>query len=526
MNGQIEQTTVGRKDNFNEGMEIDLQRIWRAVWNKVWVVILACIISTSLAFAGTWYLITPEYQSSALFYVNNNNLSLGDVSVGITSSDISASKSLVDTYVVILNTRSSINMVIDYAEVDRSYTELKEMISASAVNDTEIFEVVVTSPDPQEAEKIANAIAEILPKRISSIVEGSSSKVVDYAVIPSQPSSPSYINNMMLGFLVGLMLSVLGIALAEIADVTIKSEEDIEHCCTYPILASVPDMEVPTKGGYYRKRNEGKYMTPSPKTPRLIGNDISFTASEAYKLLRTKLQFSFADDKKSRVFVISSTLAGEGKSLTAINLAHAMAQLDKRVLLIDCDMRRPTLAEKLSMHKLPGLANYLAGHVDLPDVIQHKQLKGLNLPLDIVAAGNNPPNPIELLSSGKMKRMLEMLKESYDYIILDLPPVGEVSDAMVAAKLADGVLLVARQNYCDRRAFRDVVSQFEFIQARILGIMINCATEHGAGYGGKYKYYKYGKYKRYYRYSKYNRYSKYSRYNDSAATKNEQRQKP
>ena len=481
-----------------EEMEIDVQRVVGAVWTRSWIVALVAILCAVITFLGTFYLITPQYQSSAMFYVNNNSLSVGDASFSITSSDITAAKSLVDSYIVILQTRESLNDVIDYAGVTRTYGELKSMISAASVNSTEIFEVVVTSPDPYEAERIADAIAYILPKRISSIIEGTSAKVVDAAVVPSKPSSPSYTVNTLVGFVIGFVLSVGIIALREIFDVSIRVDEDITHNSSHPILASIPDMAAPTKGGYYYGYGNNKKPFKSSsatgnKEPVLVGSEISFAASEAYKLLRTKLQFSFAGEDDCRVIGVSSALTGEGKSLSSVNLAYTLSELGKQVLLIDCDMRRPSVAAKLPIAKAPGLSNYLSGQSKLNDLFQPCGIKDNVNAFDVIAAGRNPPNPVELLSSPKMSRMLENLRASYDYIILDLPPVGEVSDALAIAKLTDGMLLVVRQNYCNRNAFASAVRQFEFVGARILGFVFNCTTEHSGGYGKKY----YKKYQRY-----------------------------
>ena len=482
--------------NNNSLVETDIRRIWKALWSKFWIICISTILCAVVALTGTICFITPKYQSSAMFYVNNNSLSVGDASFSLTSSDITAAKSLVDTYIVILNSRACLNDVIDYAEVDLSYDELKKMISAASVNSTEIFEIVVTSPDPAEAEKLANAIAYILPKRISSIVEGTSANIVDYAVKASSPSSPSYIQNTLIGLLVGLLLSIGVIIIREIFDITIRTEEDIEQCCSHPILASVPDMLAQSKGGYYgygdnAKSGSRKHSASSSqkKTP-IIGKGISFAASEAYKLLRTKLQFSFVDEVKCPIIGVSSAMAGEGKSLSSVNLAYSLAQLDKRILLIDCDMRRPSLESKLRIQKVPGLSNYLTGQNKMSETIQHCTL-GSEEGFDVIASGINPPNPIELLSSSKMKNALEALRSSYDYIIIDLPPVGEVSDAMVAAKLVDGILLVVRQDYCNTAALGSAVKQFEFIESRILGIVMNCVGENVAKYGKKYykKYY-------------------------------------
>ncbi len=486
-----------------EGLRIDIRRLWNAVISRWWVVLLSAVLCAVLFFVGTFYLVTPQYSSSAMFYVNNN-LSLGDTALSISSSDITAAKSLVSSYIVILKTRESLSEVIDYSGVDRTYGELRGMISAASVSSTEIFEVKVTSPDPNEAEALANAIAYILPKRISSIVEGTSAKVVEHAVLAAAPSSPSYPKNTAYGFLLGLAAAVAFFVIRELFDVTIRAESDVTQCCDVPVLAAVPDMSAPVKSGRYGKKyyyhsSSGKKTAPAAphQAPVLVGRNINFSASEAYKLLRTKLQFSFTNEVTCPVVGVSSALAGEGKSLSAVNLAFSLAQLNKRVLLIDCDMRRPSLAAKLQIPKNPGLSNYLTGQAALPDVIQpcgNEVKEGF----DVIASGRNPPNPIELLSSPAMETLLNELRGSYDYILLDLPPVGEVSDAMVAAKLTDGILLVARQNYGNTVALVNAVQQFRFVETRLLGIVLNAISEGGGKYGYGYRYgKKYYKYRHY-----------------------------
>ena len=495
------------------GIEINLQKLFSALLGKLWLIVLVAVSLAVVSFLGTYFFITPQYQSSAMFYVNNSSFSVGDTSFSITSSDITASKSLVKSYIVILNTQQTMDDIIDYTGLDRTNRELLEMISAESVDNTEIFKVVVESPDPEEAKEIADAISYILPKRISSIIEGTSAKVVDMPRVPKSPSSPSYTTNAILGFLVGLTLTISVIALMEIFDVTIRSEDDISQNSEHPILASVPDMSMPTKSGYYygygSKRADKANL--SNKQPTLVGKGITFAATEAYNLLRTKLQFSFAGDNRCRVIAVSSAMSGEGKSLSAVNLAYSMSQLGKKVLLIDCDMRRPSLSAKLSIKKTPGLSNYLSGLCALDAVFQPCNLKDEENAFQVITSGRNPPNPIELLSSDKMSKMLSTLRESYDYIILDMPPVGEVSDALAVAKDTDGVLLVVRQNYCNRVVLNETIRQFEFMEAKILGVVCNCSTKSGGGYTKSY-YKKYG--------SRYSRYS--GRYATSHATMEEE----
>ena len=488
-----------REIQKNEEIEINLGRVFRTVIDRAWLVAVVAILCAAVAFAGTFFLITPKYESAAMFYVNNSNLSLGDTSLSISSGDLTTSRNLVDSYIVILNTRETLVDVIDYAGASRTYKELREMIAAEAVNETEIFKVTVTSPDPQEAERLANAIAYILPKRIGTIIDGTSARVADAAIVPNSPCSPSYPKNTVIGFLLGFMLSVGVIALREIFDTTIRGEEDVTQNCKYPILAAVPDMTAPGKGSSYygygsSRSKKGKYATSMLQAKRaVIGPNISFAASEAYKLLRTKLQFSFADENDCHVIGLSSALSGEGKSLTAVNLAYTLSQLDKKILLVDCDMRRPTLAEKMSLMKQPGLSNYLTRQCSLEDLVQVCELKGSTNAFHVIAAGQNPPNPVELLSSERMRKALSSMRRVYDYVILDLPPVGEVSDALAIAKETDGMLLVVRQNYCDRNMLADTARQFEFINAKTLGVVFNCTSENsGKGYYKRY-------YKRYYK---------------------------
>lgn len=481
--------------NMNEEIvEISIKRLIDTIVHKLWLIVPAAIIGAVLAFMGTYFLITPLYESSAMFYVNNNSISVGEASLSISSADITASKSLVDTYIVILNTRETMNDVIDYAGINRSYSDITDMIKAEAVNETEIFRVVVTSPNPKEAEKIANSIAYILPKRISSIVEGTSAKIVDSAVVPSKPSSPSYVKNTMLGFLLGLAMSVGIIVLHELFDVTIRVEDDITQMCKYPVLAAVPNMAAPSKGSHYYGYGSKKSPAKAgnhPKQPVMIGGDISFASSEAYKLLRTKLQFSFADDEhRCRVIGLSSALSGEGKSLTAINLAFTLSQIGKRVILLDCDMRRPTIAEKLNIQKKPGLSSCLSGQTQLDGLVQFCGLKEDKKAFHVISAGENPPNPIELLSSSRMRKVLDTLRGHYDYVILDLPPVGEVSDAMAVAKEVDGMLVLVRQDYCNRPALTDAIQQLEFVDAKILGVIFNCSSDNSGKYGYGKRYYK------------------------------------
>ena len=509
-----------KEKHQNDELEIDIGRIVRAILDRAGYIILISVLCAAILFGYTYYFVTPQYQSSAMFYVNNSAYTTENSTGKVSSSDLVTSRGLVDSYLVILKTRETLNEVIDYTGLNLTYAQVSGMITAGAVNETEIIRITVTNPDPATAEKIANAIAAILPTQISSIIDGTSAKVVDYAVVPSAPSSPSYPKNIMLGFLVGFLMSAGIIVLKEIFDTTIHSEEDIEQVCAYPVLSLVPNMQSggsKTSHYYYassekskKKKKKNAAAAASKKQNELfIGSKVSFVASEAYKRLRTKLQFSFADDRSCHVIGMSSALSGEGKSLTSVNLAYTLAQLRKRVIILDCDMRRPTLAEKMGLNKKPGLSEFLTGQHEFMDVVQCYGKEEEEVVFHVITAGENPPNPVEMLSSLRMERLLGSLREAYDFVILDLPPVTEVTDAMAVAPKVDGMLLVVRQDYCDRIALSETVQQFDFINAKILGVVFNCTSEQTGKYYGR----GYGYYKRYYRSRYYRRYSKGYGYN-------------
>ena len=218
----------------------------------VWAIILAAIVVGAISFGVTYNFITPKYQASVKVYVNNSTSKVETNS--ITSADIIASKDLVDTYIVALKTRTTLNQVIKTAELNYTYEELMGMISAAAVNATEVFEITVTSEDPKEAALIANTIADIFPTRIAEIVENSSVRIVDYAIIDEEPVSPNYIKNIAIGAMAGAILAMVLIFLQFILDNKIHSEDYLIENYKYPILAVIPDLNTVSKQKYYKRK--------------------------------------------------------------------------------------------------------------------------------------------------------------------------------------------------------------------------------------------------------------------------------
>lgn len=219
-----------------------------------------------------------------------------------------------------------------------------------------------------------------------------------------------------------------------------------------------------------------------------IGPDLSFAAAEAYKLLRANLLFSLpANENKCRVVGTTSSIPSEGKTTTGINLAYSIAETGKKVLLIDADMRLPTLAKRLNLAPAPGLSNLLAGMSTGNDVLR---ASGLHENLHVICAGDIPPNPSELLGCELMEKVIASLSRNYDYILFDLPPVTTVSDGLVLSKLLDGMVVVVRRGYCDRQSLAEAMRQIQFHNVKVLGFVM---TRSQIAHKSYRKYKKYGK---------------------------------
>ncbi len=238
-------------------MEIDIVKLLTAMWQRVWLIILAAVIGAVLAFVFSHFYMKPTYQSSALLYVNSNKVSVGSTSISL--SDLSTSRRLADTYSVIVKTRSTLNEVISRSGLNYTYNAVNNMVSASVVGYTEVLKITVTSNDPQEAALIVNTIAEVLPERVSEIINGASLSVIDYGVVPLAKSGPNTSRNVFIGILLGLVISCGIIIVIEMLDEQIRDEETITQTYDVPILASIPDLSDSGRGKYGYRRYYGKY---------------------------------------------------------------------------------------------------------------------------------------------------------------------------------------------------------------------------------------------------------------------------
>ena len=234
-----------------------------------------------------------------------------------------------------------------------------------------------------------------------------------------------------------------------------------------------------------KMKNNAALGAPSLREQRsMLCDNLSFTAAEAYKQLRANLLFALPSDKVCRIVGVTSSIRNEGKSTTSINLAYTLAETGKRVLLIDADMRLPSVAKKLGSTAKPGLSNLLAGLCKENEAIHHSRYFDN---WQVMPAGDIPPNPSELLGSEQMGKMLQSISPEYDFIVIDLPPVDIVSDALAISQWIDGIIVVVRANYTDRRSLSECMRQLGVLKSKILGFNVTGVAEQHKSYG------KYGK---------------------------------
>lgn len=233
-----------------------------------------------------------------------------------------------------------------------------------------------------------------------------------------------------------------------------------------------------------------KKSAPAAKKTYLLSDKLSFSAQEAYRSLRTNITFALPGNE-CKCIGVTSSMPGEGKSTTAANLAISLGQIGKRVILVDCDMRLPTVASKFRVEPVPGLSDFLVGHAYVDEVLRNTERYGIHL----LPAGNIPPDATGLLEAKQLERLFAALRKNYDYIIVDLPPVITVPDASILSKHLDGFLMVVRERQTEHRAVKEMLRRMQMAEAKTLGFVVTGSETEGQRYkyGGKYYHYGYGK---------------------------------
>ena len=316
--------------------------------------------------------------------------------------------------------------------------------------------------------------------RIAKAATISNINVIDQAITPRAPIKPVKLKNLLLGLLVGLMLGAGVAFFQEYLDDTIKDAEGARRELNAPVLAVIP----------FIPRRQGQ-ASLSYGTSLITQHEPKSSAAEAFRSLRTSIHFS-AINREKKTLIVTSTFPGEGKTTISANLAVILAQAGARVLLIDCDLRRPKLHEHFNHSKTPGLTEVLAGDASFASALHNTGIARL----DFVGAGTSPPNPAELLGSNRMANLLQKLRDTYDHIVLDAPPVLAVTDAPLLTTRSDMAIIVMETERVPVKAAQRMAELLVNVQAPVAGIIVNDKSGRSFeryGYYGD-SYYGYGYY--------------------------------
>ncbi|MDD9207708.1 polysaccharide biosynthesis tyrosine autokinase [Georgenia sp. 10Sc9-8] len=413
------------------------------------VILALCIGATLWQTART----EPTYEaSSSVFLSLQGGESVSELVQGSTYVH-----NLVRSYSEIATMPIVLEPVAEELDLDISPQVLSRSVTAQAPLDTSIIEITVAAPSAEGSADIANAIAAQLSTtagNLSASEATDSARIrmttVDSAAAPDDPVSPRIELNLALGILIGLVLSMGYVVVRELLDTQVRTESDVQRVVDAPILGTVSS-HPQAKGN-----------------PVLVRDDPFGAPAESFRHLRTKLQFVNAT-RGTNALVITSALPAEGKSLVSVNLAETYALGGRSVLLIDADLRRPSLARSLGLEGNAGLTNLLVGEATLEELRQ----SGGNDKVSVLSSGPLPPNPSELLGSERMVALLDQARRDFDVVILDSAPLVPVSDSAELAHLVGAVLLVVKAGRARRHHIRASLDLLGSSGAQLAGVVLN-----------------------------------------------------
>ncbi len=504
-------------NNDKEEDTIDLGAIFNLLLARIGWIILMGVLVGIVAFVITKFVIVPKYTTSTQILVINENKNAADSTANaVNFSNIQSSTYLAKDYVYMITSKPVMQQVISELGLqDISYSDLASQISVTTPDDTRILIISVTDEDPVKAKQIADSVRENSIEHIQSVIGTDTVRSIDGdigAVIPTSQSSPNVKRDTILGVLLGIIIACAIIILRYILDDSIKTEEDVHNRIGLSVLVNMPfkndiekslyeDDEEKNSKNKLKLRQNGQVISTN-KNVRL-----DTTISEAYKKLRSNVQFS---GRHNRVIGITSTIPNEGKSIIAMNLAFSLSELGKRVIFIDADLRHSVLIGRYKVgRQVKGLTHYLSGVNSFDEIVCETNVKNLHM----VFSGIVPPNPSELLESVYFRELVKQLRQAYDYVIIDTPPIGAVIDAAIVGKECDGVLLVIGSGDISYKGVQRTESQLRASGSKIIGVALNKVPMGKAGRGyGKYGYGGYGGYGNYGNYGEYGNYGSVGKY--------------
>lgn len=440
------------------------------ILRRSWILIVAFAL-LSVLFAALVTLVTPaKYTATTkLFVATHSSGSIQELQQGNTFT-----QARVKSYVQTVTTPAVLQPAIDALGLGVSPADLASQIDASTDLNTVIISISATSDSPTESAALAQAVGESLIKVVEALErpsDGGTSpvklSVVTPASAPTEASSPNTQLNLLIGLVAGIILGLVTALVRSSIDNKVRGEDDLRAVTDLPLLGGIA------------------YDSSAADNPLLSQTERQGPRAESFRQIRTNLQFAGVG-QQTKTILVTSSVPAEGKTTTAINLAIAVAQSGQSVILVDADLRRPRVDDYLGLERGAGLSTALVGQAEIEDLLQPYGSDRLY----VMTSGQLPPNPSELLGSLSMASLLDHLESSYDYVIIDAPPLLPVTDAAVLSQKVDGVVVVVGSQVASSKDLNKALSSLSMVGSNILGVVMNKLPTRGPD-AYAYSYYSY-----------------------------------
>lgn len=426
---------------------MDLRGYVGALGRSWLLIVLLTVVGGGIGF-GVYKLTPATYASTVSFYVSTPL-------TGATNPQAAGqfAESRVSSYALLLQSDRLAEQVAE--ETGTPLADVTGSITASAEPSTVVVTATITNGSRSRAGQLANSVSTTFPAMVDQLDNQGSTRSTVKVNVVSGPTgtvqiSPSLKKYLTIGLAAGLLIGAVIALLRELLDVTVRSVEAVSALVDAPVIGAI-DHDNSVK-----------------KTPLIVGEMATSVRAESFRQLRTNLNY-IGSVEATDVLVVTSCVPLEGKSTVAADLALSLVEAGNHVLLMDADLRRPKISDLFGLEQAVGLTNVLVGQIAAGEAIQSWGSEGL----DVLTSGGLPPNPSEMLGAAAMSHLMRELRTSYDKIIIDVPPVLPVTDAMVTSELADGVLFVIRHGKTTRPTVRMAARALEGVNARIVGVVFN-----------------------------------------------------
>lgn len=442
--------------------EINIKDFFIYLKHYIWAFIVVIALAVGGVLTYDLILKKPVYQAQTTIVIAKSDNSTNAAS---TLNDVNVSQKLTSTYGEIAKSELVLNQVISNLGLDMSVKSLGSNLTVKAVEDTSILSVAVRDLNAWQAAEIANEIADVFSTEVAKIYKLENVSQLSVAKVPESPSNNTLTRDIILAVAVATA-AVGGFAFLRFyLDDTVKHNDEIEKNFGLVMTGRISKNDM--------KKDTSELVVE--KYPKAI-------VSENIKSLRTNLQFT-AIDKNLKTILVTSTTASEGKSFVSSNLAISFAQTEKKVLLVDCDLRKGRVHRLFDIPNTDGLSNLLTDDLDKIDhYIHHTAVNNL----DVITCGTYPPNPSELLASRKMKKLLISLRHRYDIIIFDGAPIGGLTDSVILSNLMDETIIVVKDGNTSRNDLAAAKGELDKVGAKIAGVVFNMVNRRSSKY---YNYY-------------------------------------